>query len=300
MNIIQIEYFLKLAEIKNFRKTAEAFYITQPAISKQITLLEKEWGFPLFERGYRQVKLTESGEIMREMLKNAELQFSEALLCAKRMSRQYAAELRLGLPELSNIGNLSDLLVQFQNEHPDIAIKVQYVPLSHLDLSDGEENFDLVVNYDHNLQGKNGIECRTLGRRRHVAIVSKDHPAIQKESPTLSDLAQERTFLPGKDDPHLMKGYCFICGRHGFTPPAIERMPNLESVLMAVRLQLGYVILDDLLELPERFNLTQIPTDCTFEVKLAWEKGNQNPALRQLVKKIRENLQMEDTGVHPE
>lgn len=300
MNIIQLEYFLKLAEIKNFRKTAEAFYITQPAISKQITLLEKEWGFPLFERGYRQVKLTPSGEVMLEMLKDTGAQFNDALLCAKRVSRQYAAELRLGLPELSNIGNLSDILAQFQNEHPDIIVKVQYVPMTHLELSDGDEKFDLVVNYDQNLQGKNGISCWTLGRRRHVAIVAKDHPTVQIENPTLSDLAQERTFLPGKENPHLMKGYCAICGRHGFTPPAVEWLPNLESVLMAVRLQLGYVILDDLLELPDRFNLTQIPTDCDFDVKLVWASGSQNPALQQLVNMICEKFQMEDTGVCPE
>ena len=42
MNIVQIEYFLHVAETGSFRKTAELMYVSQPAVSKQISLLEKE------------------------------------------------------------------------------------------------------------------------------------------------------------------------------------------------------------------------------------------------------------------
>lgn len=50
MNLLQIEYFLTLAKFGNFRKTAEHLYVSQPAVSKQISMLEKEWGVTLFER----------------------------------------------------------------------------------------------------------------------------------------------------------------------------------------------------------------------------------------------------------
>ncbi|MDS0526013.1 LysR family transcriptional regulator [Clostridium sp. SHJSY1] len=48
MNTLQIEYFLTLANYKSFTATANALFVSQPAISKQIASLEKEIGFTLF------------------------------------------------------------------------------------------------------------------------------------------------------------------------------------------------------------------------------------------------------------
>lgn len=293
MNLIQIEYFLKLAELGSFRKTAEALYISQPAVSKQISLLEKDWGFPLFDRSYRRVKLTASGEIMLEMIKRSRELYDEALFQAKRRSKQYAQELRIGLPEYSNMGNLSEVLVKFQEEYPQAMLKVRYVPLSRLQLSEDENDFDLVVNYERNLRGKGDIETRTLARRRHVAVVSKEHPAVCKEHPEFEDLTHERVYVPCNNDSPLTKDYCiFICNNHGFTPAELECLPNIESVLMAVKMGFGFAVLDNLLELPERFHLLTLPTCVYFDVKLAWKRDNPNPLLKNLVRHISQELQL--------
>ena len=294
MNLIQIEYFLKLAELGSFRKTAEALYISQPAVSKQISLLEKEWGFPLFDRSYRSVKLTASGEIMLSMLKTSSMLFDEALFQAKRRSKQYAQQLRIGLPEYSNMGNLSEVLVRFQEEYPQAMLKVRYVPLSQLELSEDENDFDLVVNYERNLRGKSYIETRPLARRRHVAVVSRTLPAVCKERPAFEDLVHERVYVPCNADSTLTKDYCiFICNNHGFTPAQLECLPNIESVLMAVKMGFGFAVLDSLLELPERFRLMTLPTSVFFDVKLAWKRDDSNPLLGKLADFICRELKMD-------
>ena len=59
----QIKNFITLCQIKNFTKAAEMLYITQPALSRQITALEKELGTDLLERNSgKKFKLTKSGE----------------------------------------------------------------------------------------------------------------------------------------------------------------------------------------------------------------------------------------------
>ena len=50
MNIKQLEYFVDLSQTLNFTKTAQNFYISQTAITKQIQCLEKDLGIPLFKR----------------------------------------------------------------------------------------------------------------------------------------------------------------------------------------------------------------------------------------------------------
>ena len=46
----QLLYFVKLAQVGNFTRAAEACHVSQPTLSHQIAKLEHELGRPLFER----------------------------------------------------------------------------------------------------------------------------------------------------------------------------------------------------------------------------------------------------------
>ena len=61
MSTQQIKNFLVLCETLNFRKAAEQINIVQPALSRQIQLLETEMGAMLFNRSTGAVTLTEAG-----------------------------------------------------------------------------------------------------------------------------------------------------------------------------------------------------------------------------------------------
>ena len=51
MTYLQTEYFLRVAQNKSITKTSADLYVSPPAISKQIALLEEELGIKLFVRG---------------------------------------------------------------------------------------------------------------------------------------------------------------------------------------------------------------------------------------------------------
>ena len=53
-----IKEYVILAETLSFTKAAELSYITQPALSRHIAILEEEFDCRLFERSTREVKLT--------------------------------------------------------------------------------------------------------------------------------------------------------------------------------------------------------------------------------------------------
>ena len=61
MELTQLRYVLQLASTSNFSKAADRLYITQPALSQQINVLEEELGLKLFRRTTRKVTLTEAG-----------------------------------------------------------------------------------------------------------------------------------------------------------------------------------------------------------------------------------------------
>ena len=50
MTQAQISCFLAVADCLSFSKAAQELYISQPAVSKQVALMEQEFGVPLFDR----------------------------------------------------------------------------------------------------------------------------------------------------------------------------------------------------------------------------------------------------------
>jgi len=69
MNDLQIEYFLAAAEHMSFTKTANEKFVSQPAVSKQISAMESELGVELFVRGHNSAKLTQAGRMFHEYYK---------------------------------------------------------------------------------------------------------------------------------------------------------------------------------------------------------------------------------------
>ena len=59
----QLDYFSTIAECQNFSAAARKLYVSQPAISQQIQVLEEEIGYPLIHRTRHHVELTEYGQI---------------------------------------------------------------------------------------------------------------------------------------------------------------------------------------------------------------------------------------------
>ncbi|HWT99591.1 MAG TPA: LysR substrate-binding domain-containing protein [Terriglobales bacterium] len=62
MTLTELRYVVALAEHRHFGRAAEACHVSQPTLSTQIRKLEEQLGITLFERGNKQVTVTETGQ----------------------------------------------------------------------------------------------------------------------------------------------------------------------------------------------------------------------------------------------
>jgi DNA-binding transcriptional LysR family regulator len=282
MELRQLEYFVAVAEERNFTRAAERVHISQSGVSAQIRQLERELGAELFERHTRAVTLTPAGE--------AALGPARAALAAAAAVGQAVGEvtglirgrLTVGMVVGCTVTPLFDALAAFHRAHPGVEISLQegnsdqlveYVRAGAIDLA-------LVGTAD---EGPDGLGMMTIISERLVAVVPPGHP-LEGRRVTTGALAS----YPVICMPHgtgLRAVFDRACAASGRQPVIAFEAGAADAIAdLAVR-GLGVGILSESMAETYRDRLTaRVIADAKEPALLAllW-KDTHNPAVRELV-----------------
>ncbi len=97
MNLRDLRYIIKVAELKHFGRAAEACHVSQPTLSGQILKLEEELGVPIFERVGKSLTTTAAGDVILAHARRAIAAADELIACAKASRDPMIGPLRLGV-----------------------------------------------------------------------------------------------------------------------------------------------------------------------------------------------------------
>lgn len=97
MNLRDLQYLVAVADQRHFGRAAESCFVSQPTLSTQIRKLEAELGVELFERGPRQVLLTDAGVLVVDQAREVLARVSDIERIAQRARGPEAGTVRLGL-----------------------------------------------------------------------------------------------------------------------------------------------------------------------------------------------------------
>lgn len=118
MDLVQLRYFVRVADCGNFSKAAAELHVAQPALTRQVRLLEEELGVPLLVRHSRGAEPTEAGVLLREravaLIKSAQAMREEVIERASSTS----GALRLGFPPSIEILLIGDVVASYRENFP--------------------------------------------------------------------------------------------------------------------------------------------------------------------------------------
>lgn len=120
MELRVLRYFLAVAREENISRAAEALYITQPTLSRQLAELEEELGTPLFVRGKRKISLTEEGILLRrraEEMVELESRTEEEF---RNLGKSIGGTVSIGAAEAKAAEILPRAIVSFREKYPDV------------------------------------------------------------------------------------------------------------------------------------------------------------------------------------
>ncbi|WP_225037174.1 LysR family transcriptional regulator [Winogradskyella sp. SM1960] len=278
MTTTQLQNFLVLTETLNFRKASERIFIAQPALSRQIQVLEEELGFLLFDRSRKQIALTKSGIFFKTEVSKILNQLDQSIKRGVLINQGKAGEIKIGhassamhtvLPELlrymeTNLPDLKSSLVEGTNE------------MIFDKLNDNEVDFGFVPNAFI----PDGLSSLSIYKENYLLILPKEHRLNTSNFKDLADCKNEKWVLnPQAEGFGYMEEILKIIGNYGYSPKIVHRSPNTSTVLRMVSAGLGITMMGKStlkgfsLDL-KSIELSDLPYQ--LDMKLVWKTEREN------------------------
>ena len=188
LDLRKLRYFLTVAEELHFGRAALRLHLAQPPLTRQISALEAELGFKLFDRTSRTVTLTAQGRSFQPYARGVLEQVELAQVIATKLAAGTAGQLALGY--VSSIA-LSDLFSQaiqaFAQRFPDVQLTLVECASGSLGAQVADGRLD--IGLSRLLPQNDAVQALSLGEERLVAAVSSDSPLASQAEISLARLS---------------------------------------------------------------------------------------------------------------
>ncbi len=129
-----MEIFVRIVDAGSLSAAARSARLSLPAVSRQLTALEKQLGTSLIVRSTRRLSVTDAGRTFYEHAKIA-LREAEQAMTAARAARSVAGRIRVSVPFAFGVQHVVPRLEQVVKRHPGL----------HIDLHMEDEPVDLIA-----------------------------------------------------------------------------------------------------------------------------------------------------------
>jgi len=241
MDISAYRAFISVAELGTFSKAAEHLYITQPAVSKRIALLEDQLGSKLFDRVGKRVMLNEAGRALLPIAERIMQDMKESQRVIDNLIGQVSGELSLVTSHHIGLRRLPDILKNFTERYPQVRLDLAFMDSEDACHDIEKGNFELGV-VTLPLSSSKRLKITPLWNDPLTIAVSPDHPLVdiaKDKAINLSELAKHSAILPAIGTYTRSVIEQPVIQKHGALDVILETN-YLETIRMMVAIGLGW------------------------------------------------------------
>lgn len=186
MNLQQLYYFRKLAEVQHYTEAAKALYITQPSLSDSIASLESELSVALFQKKGRGIELTKYGQEFYQYVNQALGVLEHGIAIMKEKSDSVTGTIDVGcIPTL--IGDfLPDALDLYHEKHPQVNFNI--FQDKSIPVAEGVSAGDYDIGFCSMVENKEDLVFVPITYQELIVIVRNGHPLARYDSMELTAL----------------------------------------------------------------------------------------------------------------
>lgn len=247
MNFQQLEYALLLEKTGSFSRAAKLASLTQSAISQQITKLETELGFILFDRNTKPITATANGARFLSRARVVMLDAQHLRDFAQHIEDEQASVLEIGIiPTLAPY--LVPLFIQnLHRQHPHIKLTVKEMMTKDIVEAIIRRELDGGI-ISTPITSVADFVTIPLFYEKFFLYVSYKHPLFQRKLIDIENIAPEDLWLlnEGNCFSDQVSNMCRLDSKKGLLPDLTYHSNSIEALRRIVEFQGGLTFLPEL------------------------------------------------------
>lgn len=228
MELLQLRYFLAVAESEHMTNTAKQLHIAQPALTQSIHRLEQELGVSLFERAGRGIRLSPAGAYVRDRVKPAMETLENVARDVQLFQQGEQGVVRVGVHAASGVA--IDGIAAYSELNPHVSFEITQ--------DERERHRDVIVTTitpRGSSTVENAVEKTPFSERIGIAVPAS---STLGDTASLADFANER-FIALAGSRRFREVCDTFCARRAFTPHIAFESDNPLVVKKMIGLGLG-------------------------------------------------------------
>jgi LysR family nitrogen assimilation transcriptional regulator len=243
VDLKQLEYFVRVAELGSFTRAAVALDVAQPALSRQVRLLEVELRQNLLTRNGRGAAPTEAGKLLLEHGRGILHQVERAREELGRVRGALAGRVAIGLPPSVSKALAVPLIREFRRRMPEATLSISEGLSVAMQESLAQGRLDIALRY--NASASPGIELSPLLEEDLFLVQaskSKVAAARRQRPVTLRELAALPLIIPSRPNSIRMLVESEMAGL-GVRPQVVLEIDGVAAILDLVEDGAGSAVL---------------------------------------------------------
>lgn len=242
----QLEYFLVVAREMSISRASEILFVSQPAVSRQLSQLEEELDVKLFKRGNRQLEITEAGKAYQELFSQFNYKLSE--LKRRFSKKDLVAKHNLGCLEGWNIAFFyKELQKYLATEYANMQVHISGFNMDRILFALRNGKIDTAIVFESLFDDYQEIVTHKIGYTESILLYSRNHPLVGSNNLMLIDFRNDEFCVTAPVGfRNAFTNQTMLCQQAGFSPK-YRHVQTLSEALMLVQTGECVMIADKLL-----------------------------------------------------